>query len=225
MAAKHNRRRKPRANRRKPKVSNNIIRPRVIRFKRSYCETVVLNPNSIPSGWTLNGNAFTKQMVFNLDSLPEKTDFTNLFRQYKLVGVRSQCYYSNTNASQWNQNAIMYYSQNYAGVSDATSLDEQYFLNRPRSKKRLLLNTLGKPAADLYQPLRQLSLMYGTSVNTEYGSVRPRWISTTEPVCQHYGLDVHIARTDGLAFTTGSQSPYPTLKIIHTVYIACMGLQ
>ena len=118
---------------------------------------------------------------------------------------------------------MFYWNQNWQGTN-TTVLSEKFFLDRPRSKRKLLVGGGAKPAFDIYQPMRQLSLLYNTITNSDYGTVKPKWISTGEPDTQHYGFNLRIGRVDGQDFTTGSQLPYPTIRLVTTWYMEFRGV-
>lgn len=200
------------------------LTPRVVHFQRSRTEMLILNNASAPTGWTAVDNGISVPLVFSLSQIPDSTDFINLFNSYKLVGVRMQGWYSNSVADSENQQSMVYWVGNSMGNVLATALDEQYFLDRPTHKKRVLVNSVGKPSFDLYMPLSQLSMIYQSSVNTDYGLSRPRYISTAETNTGHYGVSMHIRRLDGNNWTAGTTNPYPQMKVNYTYYFKCRGI-
>lgn len=198
---------------------------RVLRFKRSRADTFILNSNSAPSGWTAVTNGLTQTLVTSLSSVPGYTDFVNLFDSYRITGVRLQGYYSGTNAPvSSNQNAMLYVTPNHMGNVDVTNLEEQWFMDRPRTKKIPLMNDEGKMSFDEYLPLSQLSETYQSATGTDYALAKPHFISTGENGCPHYGACLRLQRMDNEDFTHGASVDYPSLKIITTWYLEVRGM-
>lgn len=198
---------------------------RVIKFQRMSALDLQLNSTSPPTGWSGVDNGITSVVVVGLDSIPGYTDFQNLFESYRLTGLRIRGYYSGTVADRpHNQNVIMQICPNYMGNVSATDLNEQWFLDRPRSKTLPLLNTEGKPSFDEYIPLTQLTQMYASVTNTDYALTSPHFIATSETDTPHYGFAIRIARVDGQTFTFGSSDPYPYLKLHYTYYLEMRGV-
>jgi hypothetical protein len=203
---------------------------RVVQFKRSVPSTLVLNNSSPPEDWTSIGNPATKTSAlvvnysFALSELTDYTDFTNLFDSYRIKGVRMQGYFSNTqSSSESNTNLMLYYMASDFGNQALSSLTEQFFLNRPKHKKKILLNARGGKVFDIYQPVKQLSNLYASTTNTDYALSTPRFISTAEANTPHYGMYMRLQRVSGDEFST-STTTYPSLKIIYTYYIQCRGV-
>lgn len=197
---------------------------RVMQFKRSEALTLSLNNTSPPTGWLDNNNGLVQTLVTGLSSVPGNADFVNLFDSYRITGLRLQGYYSGTTAERSsNQNAMLLVCPNHLGNVSASDLEEQWFMDRPRTKKIPLLNDSGRASFDIYMPLSQLSETYQSATGTDYALVEPHFISTSETSCPHYGSCLRIQRMDGEAFTSGTQDPYPYIKIIQTWYIEMRG--
>lgn len=227
------RRPRKRANRGKKRVVAKIQRglsPAVYPFKRSTSVVVGLNTTAPPEGWSVSGNNLYRNWGFSLAQLNDYTEFTQLFKFYRLKGVRVQMFFSNTNSSSEdgnnsasNQQIIMWLDTNRDGANVAASGLEQTYLNSQTAKKRLCLNTIGKPI-DLFMRLRQQSMVYGGVGNTDYTTVTPKWIATTEATTPHYGHKTMLQRVDGQPFTSGlSNSQY--VKIIQTIYFECKKVE
>ena len=179
-------RRKPKRTVRKlniPKAMN--LGRRVVQFKRSVPSTLTLNNQSPPEDWTAIGTSALKtaglvvNYSFALTELTDYTDFTNLFDSYRIKAIRMQGYFSNTQSStDSNSNLMLYYMQSDFGNQNVSSLTEQFFLNRPTAKKKILLNARGGKVFDIYQPVKQLSNLYASTTNTDYALVQPKFIST-----------------------------------------------
>lgn len=209
--------------------------PSIHSFKRSISQIVQLNTASLPSGWSSSGNNLYKNWAFALSSLGTYTDFTDLFKYYRIKGARVQMYFSNTTSSvaqgggaadfeYANSQVLMHIDTNRDGADLASSGLEETYLNSQTAKKRLCLNSTGKPI-DLYMSLRQASMINGTGpTSTDYATIKPKWISTTEPGCPHYGFKTMLQKVDGTTFANLS-SNHQYVKIITTLYIQCKKVE
>lgn len=196
---------------------------RIVPFKRSQAITLSLNPTSPPAGWTANNNGLVQAFVTGLNTVPGAADFVNLFDTYRIKGVRLQGYYSSTDAPRdHNMNAMLLICPNHTGQVVATDLEEQWFMDRPRTKKIPIMNALGKASFDEYLPLSMLSETYASATNTDYSLIEPQFVSTNETSTPHYGAALRLQRMDGADFSSGGDT-YPSLKIIYTWYIEMRG--
>lgn len=205
------------------------LSPAVYPFKRSTQVVIGLNTSAPPEGWSVYGNNLYRNWGFSLSQLLDYGDFVNLFKFYRLKGVRIQMYFSNTNsnsrdgASAPNQQMLLWMDTNRDGQDTADAGMEQTYLNSQTAKKRLCLNTTGKPL-DFYMRLKQQNMIYGGVGNTDYTTKNPGWIATTEPATPHYGHKTMLQRVDAQPFTSGiNNSQY--VKIIQTVYFECRKVE
>lgn len=219
----HRRRRVPRA-----------LRPRTYNFTRQFVENIQLNPSSPPTGWSFVGNGMVRSMEFSLAQLPNYTEFTSLFAQYRILAVKQEYYFTDTasvnieNTSGYNNTGgkqiLMYINPNAIGSANASSLTEDFFMQSQCAKKRLCLRASGRPVK-IYTKLKQLSQIYSNEVlNTDYVKIRPKFISTNEVNAEHYGLDMRLERVDGNEFSHGGDE-YPHVKIITKLYLQCRQVQ
>lgn len=204
--------------------------PSVHIFRRSITQTIALDTSAVPEGWFASGNNLYKNWGFSLSSLGSFSEFTDLFKYYKLSGARVQMFFSNNvsgaiNAgyNMSNNQLLLHIDSNRDGEDSSTSGLEATYLNSQTAKKKLCLNTTGRPL-DMYMPLRQQSMLYGGAANTDYATVRPRWVSTTEPTTPHFGYKTMIQRVDGQSFgnATGNKQ---YVKIITTLYFQCKKVE
>lgn len=195
------------------------MRPRSYFFNRSFVETVTLNSTTPPTGWTAVDNGLVRSQPFMLSQLDNYTEFVNMFAQYRLLAVSQEYFFSNTNSDNLaNQQLIMYTVPNAQGVANTANLDESFFMQSQCSKKRLCLTTTGRPVK-VYTKMKQLSRIYsGELGNQDFIKVKPKFVSTTEPQAQHYGIDVRLQRIDGEEFSHGGTT-YPVVKIVSKVYL------
>ncbi len=190
------------------------------KFKRSIVES--FNLTSPPSPWDVpDTDAITLTAAFKLNDLNDATDFTNLFAQYKITGVKMEMYFSSTMVQQVSSSGdqmIIYWNKNAVGRNDQ-SLTEQYFLDNQATRKQLAIVGSGKPIR-FYMPLKQLSERHGgTAGATDYAAVRPRFVSTGEPTCLHYGYNIRLQLVNNLAISRSA------VKCIYTYYVTCKQAQ
>lgn len=204
-------RRRRRATARRPfrrRIQRSLsYKPAVHIFKRSMVENIELSNASVPAGWardTGDGFSIKRNWEFKLNDLFNPTDFVNLFAYYKLNAIKQEVYCANTVALDDNSQLIVWWDTN---KSSRTMGTEQSFLESQTSKRSIL-----KPSNSLkmYMRLRQLSNIYKLT-DDDYGLIKPRYISTSEPNTPHYGSTMRISRVDGRAFGT-QQANFQYLK-------------
>lgn len=216
------------------------LKQSVYLFKRKLVQVIQMNTQNPPDidphpPWEVGqGNSLYNQIPFKLSDLREGTDFANLFLLYKITAVKAKYIFSQTqtapvhheNSPQTtNSNAqiLVMTSPWVAGESRAT--DAFYMKDCQASKTRIGLNG-GKPIT-MYMPCKQLSVRYRSGVppaaTFDYASVKPRWISVTEPDTPHYGLNICFQRADQTLFAADATN-YQFCRIEYTYYIACKGV-
>lgn len=178
---------------------------------------------SPPSSWTHATNAVTSDLNYRLADLHEYSDFTSLFASYKLTGVKMQIYVSKNTVDEVHSSStpgsaqiICYTMPNLTG--QINTLNEQDFLDNASTRKRTLVRASGRPLT-MYSRLRQLSEIHGTSMNTDYATIRPRWISTAEPSAVHTGQSIRIQ------YVNNDTLNNDYITIYYTYYIACKQAQ
>jgi hypothetical protein len=209
------------------------LRPRTYNFTRQFVENIQLNPGSIPTGWSFVGNGMVRSQEFRISQLPNYTEFTSLFAQYRILAVKQEYYFTDTGSvnvvegsvnNSGGKQILMYINPNAVGAANAASLTEDFFMQSQCAKKRLCLHASGRPVK-IYTKLKQLSQIYSNEVlNTDYAKIRPKFLSTGEVNAEHYGLDMRLERVDGQPFSTGGNI-YPYMKIITKLYLQCRQVQ
>jgi len=208
------------------------IYPSTYQFKRSITEVVQLNTNvAPPTGWTVVDNAMTSNFVFALDQLTDNSDFKNLFRKYKIRSVKTQMYFTNTQTfSDWNANIrvpqiMMYTNVNQTGRVNG-SLTEAYFLNTQTARKQTVIHDTRRPIT-LFHKVKQLGEVYGSGGTTanDYTLQVPKYVSTADPTVEHYGLECRLQNVIGGPFPSGATEVPVSIKLIHTFYLSCQGVE
>lgn len=228
-------RKKSRPNKYNPRKLQLLKKPhtdgasRIINFKRTFEDILTLNAVTPPTNWQNTGvvgdNGIVAVYNINLNQIPNVSNFANLFDSYRIKGVRIQGYCSfNTTSPTSQAQSIMYMCRDHLGQNPFTTLTEDWFVERPRSKKRLLVNAVGKPSFDMFIPATQLGMVYASATNTDYIQIRPKFISTNELNTPHYLLNLRIQRIDGNNWTHNTANQYPTIKMFTTVYFQMKGI-
>lgn len=221
MRKQYRRKRQPIKRKVYPKKTGRTLRvprPKVFPFARS--TEHLLSLNAPDGGWiTTLDNSIVKTFDFNLGELPNHTDFTNLFSQYKLNMAIVQIYPSASSVvvstgPSGTQNMIITVWPNTHGTPLTAVFQDTELLEIQR--KRQFMFPLNRPT-NLKMYLKQLSNTYAGTLNTDYTTVKPRYISTTETSTPHYGMNVHIRKLDGTAF--GSNAPKLLFK--QKLYLTC----
>ncbi len=207
-------------------------------FKRSITEVVALTPTGdsakgwLPASGDASDNGLYKQWNFSLNQLlgEGKTDFTNLFKRYKINGVKLELSFSNTGSdvvtgtNPINGQLQVYTTPNRSGrARDATNpLTEEVLMNTQAKKKRLALN--GGHPLKYFMKVKQLGMIYVSPTDTDYTTQRPQYVSTTEPGAVHYGSEMYINRVDGKPLTTGNTGSQ-FVRITTTFYFSFKGVE
>jgi len=182
------------------KIGRAIV-PKMYVFKRKVLDTVIANNGASPGGgWLTTGDlALVTTMIFALNQLPNSTDFTNLFAEYRIKRVRTKIYCGwpgNVNNNTATQDGLainirFQFSSNRTGqaITVADSADSWAEKQMVGSATRGFQNE--KPVI-LDQGVNQLSMVFHTAVDTDYVVKKPSWQSTNEPGTPYYGYDLRI---------------------------------
>lgn len=122
------------------------MRPRVYNFTRSYVETIQLVNNAdapgIPAGWSVTADAgMVKAQAFNLAQLPDYTEFTSLYAQYRILAVKTTMYFSSTNSNAGdntlaNKQIMLYMAPNRNGFPIQSSHLQNHISYKHRRRRR-----------------------------------------------------------------------------------------
>lgn len=207
----------------KNRPSRGLMRSPSSYFFTRKVQNIVNLAQGVPVDWSNTSNGgIAKAWAFSLSQLNDATDFTELFKYYRINSARVQIYFSTTqsdldNTGNFSNHALICMTdQNMNGVT--TGLDTQDFLDSQTTKIRQCTNR-EKPF-EFYCKLRQANEVYNTATNTDYTLMRPKFIATSEDTTPHYGLKTLIERVNGDTLTSG-MSNYQTMRIITTYYIEC----
>lgn len=202
--------------------------PRPYLFKRMLTHTATLSQED--SFWVSQGSNLGKAFAFSLSELQGDTDFTNLFKYYRLKGARVRMYFSNTGSVPVvsgtktfpNSQLLVTIDRNLNGETTDVA-NESHYLQSQTAKRLIALGGDRKPV-DIYMPLKQGNLVYQTSSLTNNTLTNPKWLSTENPDTPHWGYNVMIQRVDGETFTSGF-SDRQSVKILTTLYFQCKKVE
>ena len=138
------------------------LRPRVMSFKRDIEETLLLSTTTPPDGWFTSGNRLYRNLQWSFSNLGDNTDFSNLFKQYKINSARMKMFFSNTESSQLgssnaysNSQILVRMTGNQIGAGD--TLDNAFWQSTMAKSYRTALNG-GKPIS-VFMPLKIQTLL------------------------------------------------------------------
>lgn len=179
-------------------------------FKRTTSTLVSLDDAPGGSFATSDGGIYRNWVFAINDTGLNATNLLGAFKRYRINAVSMKMFFSNTQSSAgmmhdqntmefMNSQLLVYTVPNRSGVDDVPT--ETTILNTQAKKVRTAING-GRPL-NLYMKVNQLSETYAGVANSDYTTVRPQFIGTSETACPHYGLTMFIKRADGAGLTTG----------------------
>lgn len=212
------------------------LRQSVYLFKRKVSEVVALADSTLENGWLVSSdNGVYKSWTFNLNQISTRTDFTALFKQYKICGIGLEVCFNNTQSSitgnvSGTPNVApgtqlqVYTIPNRVGKARTVldPLTEQIVLDTQAHKKRLALNG-GRPLKFFFK-VNQLGMVFHNAANTDYTVSPARYLSTAETGTEHYGFEMYINRVDGQSLSSNIANEQ-TARITTTYYLACKGVE
>lgn len=176
-----------------------------------------------------NSTFYSFAYQFDLGCLPDYTDFTNLFDQYKICGVRLKWNMFNTNStttSASNQNiaGIIHSIVDYddASVMTASAVGIQAMREFESYRSQNLFDARKGSAFKRYVKPHIALAAYGGTVFTSYANKGPTWLDTaTGSDIKHYGVKVIVE----LIAPLNNQNSYIWIKPEATLYIACKNVR
>lgn len=133
--------------------------------------------------------------LYRLSDLPNYTEFTALFEEYMITGVklsftlrRSVQVQSTGATNSYSTHPHLYYNVDITG-NDITASNINGMLEQPNTK-RVRLQT--EKSTGIYLQPRTSNIIYNTGVTPAYGVNRAQWIPTAYPNVYHYGLKMLI---------------------------------
>lgn len=167
-----------------------------------------------------------------LNQLPAFDDFTNLFRQYKLTGIKIIFYpASNTTVAggtrdaagpNSNNGVLIRVMKNYTGIAMAAGNTISEWSQIQAKKQWILSQT---HPTSIYCPLRQMTdVRSGNDMSSNEQVVsRPKWISTNDPNVIHQGLNIRFDSLNGEPLEDEARI-WPEFRIVAKYYFMCKGV-
>lgn len=173
------------------------------------------------------------QLRVQLDDFPSHTDFTNLFRQYKINGLKITLYpsanmvpagASRDEGGNYGNNQVLIrtmYNKTGIAIGSGNTISEW---SQVQAKKQWMLAS-NKPTV-IYCPLSMLTPIAAGDMsagNEEYAVTRPKYVSTNHADAIFYGLNIRFDSLNGVALSQSDQV-WPQFRIVAKVYITCKGV-
>lgn len=193
--------------------------PRVHRFKRM-CKLDNISASITNLGV---GSGISLAYQFTLDSLPNYTEFTNLYDLYKINGIKltfvpsASEYINSTTSGTANQNGF----QRFASVLDfddtSTPVNENELLQYSSLKQ-----TPGWATHSRYFKPRVNTVVEGiVGATLASSSTAPKWISTANPEVEHLGVKIFVPPP----IAGSSVSAAITYTVYATYYVSCRNVK
>jgi len=197
---------KKRVYKRRPMISKSL-RPAVLPIQRDITHFVDSSYPSLPTGWRY-GNAGTHyntlqlNQIFKLGQLDNTSEFTNLFKLYKLncviVTITPLHNTSQNNGTltslptYFGGTTLCYTQKNITGIELDSSIEQSYWDQTPAKKTITFYN--GRPRSFKIYPkiLNTVQLAEGTTENVPRKS---GWLPTTTDGMdiQHHGINMQFS--------------------------------
>lgn len=167
-----------------------------------------------------------------LNQLPSHTEFTNLFRQYKLTGMKIIFYpAANTTVAgvtreeggpYANNNIMIRVMKNYTGIEMGAGNQISEW-SQIQAKKQWMLSST-KPSS-IYCPLHQIADVRANqdSSTNEQVIIRPKYCSTNDPNVVHQGLNIRFDSLNGIPLQQTDRI-WPEFRIVCKYYFRCKGV-
>lgn len=175
------------------------------------------------SFYTNSGGAMVVGDDFRLDQLPNYTEFTALFDQYKIVRVKTRFSYDRTEAAVNSSLTTITPMPNLVIVNDFDDgqfmTDEQAYLQY----ESLKIHQLSSPFTHYCSPLPSAQV-YQSTLATGYSTpnVAP-WIDVGSPSVPHYGIKWAIDPIE--CSGTGEARLIGRITLYHTVTVALRNVK
>lgn len=193
--------------RRKSRVNRSLSGNKITSITRSFKAGEV---NVVSTGDTKGA------LTFALSNLPDSSDFTNLFDQYRIMAVAVQFVPTFTGSDMNPSSSTPYLQPLYTCIDydDNTSpVDENYMLCKDTMKM-----TRGHHTHRRYFTPAISSETYKTAVTTGYSTLRKQWLDCTDSTIPHFGLKYFIEANNITATTL-------RYKIYAKLYMQFKGVQ
>lgn len=196
----------------------NKVRRQVHIFKRStYLGNITASISALGVP-TPVGNAY----AFSLSQLPNVSDFTNLFDQYKITGAKLQI----TPATSEGILSPLSGTAQPLGFSRVHSVIDYDDTSAPTSEDQLLEYGSHKSTAPFQTHTRfikpkVLQEVYRSTLGTAYAPKSGQYLDVAYPDIPHYGMKVWVSAPN----TNPGTAQSITYKVYLTLYITCKNVR
>lgn len=156
--------------------------------------------------------------MYTLNGLPNFTDFTSLFDQYRITGIKEKFIFDRTEATVGTAgtNTIMPIMTHVIDIDDAAPFaSEASYLQYETCKQ----NRLDRPVTRFFRPRCAQAVYQTGGVFTGYGEgARKLWIDAASTTVEYYGFKYMI---DGSTGGGGGVNVIGRLKRYITIYLQC----
>lgn len=143
---------------------------------------------------------------FQINNLPNNTEFLSLFDQYRIVKVQMRFIPYQTVANPTASKSILVTVADYDDSSNLTSLGDAYQYPTCR-----ITNALGEHIWTIKPRIAKAA--YGSGVFTSYANDAAQWIDSASPTVSHYGIKAYLTADQG--------SVRNSWKVIYKYWIEC----
>lgn len=162
-------------------------------YKSSGNRSTVLIERSVYAGTLTQTDGTTVAQIFKLSDLPNYTDFTNLYDQYRIVGIKVQVVNNMpANATVWNSTLGTPASYFPGTVVTCIDLDDGNTptVNEVLEHESALVHGNGRKYSREFIPAIAQSAYQGAF--TGYTSRQNQWIDSNSPGVEHYGFKLGV---------------------------------
>ncbi len=179
--------------------------------------------------WYTSDGGIAGTHSITLDELPLHAEFTPLFKQYRIMAVKTYMYpaansfTAGTGVNTQNNNVMIRMSPNQTGTPIAAG-NEALDWNQLQAKKRWIVRP-DKPIM-WYTRLKQKVDVHATSPNISYAVAYPKFVDTYEDrFVEHYGMNLRFDPVDFTNPMALNNASFPVFKVIQKVYFQMKGVK
>lgn len=184
---------------------------KIHRFKRTFFNSLQVDSTGLVSFFNFaNANTTPSSAGAHLlNNLPQFTEFTTLFDQYKITGVKAKFIFTRNNADL----GTAYELPQLITVNDFDDGNTLTVRDDYCQYESFKVTRLDKPVTIFYKPKVATAIFNGAFTGYAQAGTAP-WIDVATPGAQYYGLKWAVDCTDAAAVHLG------TLDVYFTYYLA-----
>lgn len=184
-------------------------------------------PDTAHNVWAFSNNSGNPAVegTFKLADLPSYTEFTNLFDQYRICGIKWELgTYHNTSEVNVEWETDLTNTEGHLVVHSVLDNDDSSLIytiknyNEYETYKRYIL----KSKISRYFKPSVLCMAYKSAVSTGYITKYNQWVDATDSTVPHYGIKFLIE--EPRQYSVGQDAEKLELQLRITYYIQCRGV-